>query len=45
VLCPKNSFLDRAKTFRTKEWRGNADWKPLPEDIEYFRKFPQGEVF
>lgn len=34
-----------AKTFRTKEWRGNADWKPTPEDTEYFNKFPQGEVF
>ena len=34
-----------AKTFRTKEWRGNADWKPTSEDTEYFNKFPQGEVF
>jgi hypothetical protein len=33
------------KTTRIKEWRGNSDWKPVPEDIEYFKKYPHGEVF
>jgi quercetin dioxygenase-like cupin family protein len=33
-----------AKTTRTKEWRGNAEWKAKPEDIEYFTKYPMGEV-
>jgi hypothetical protein len=22
---------------RTKEWPSNPDWKPRPEDIEYFK--------
>ncbi len=29
---------------RTKEWRGNADWKPRDVDIAYFEKHPDGEV-
>jgi len=32
------------KTTRIKEWRGNPDWKPEPEDIAYFAKYPRGEV-
>jgi len=33
------------KTTLIKEWRGNSDWKPQPEDIAYFVKYPRGEVF
>ena len=33
------------KTTRIKEWRGNSEWRPTPEDLAYFKSYPLGEVF
>ena len=40
---PQRSLLFRVRygenmSHRTKEWRGNPDWKPSPEDIAYFQQ-------
>lgn len=42
---PERTLLFRVryggdKVARAKEWRGNPEWKPRPEDIEYFKQNP-----
>jgi quercetin dioxygenase-like cupin family protein len=45
---PQRSLLFRVRygesmSYRTKEWRGQQDWQPDPEDAAYFRQHPFGE--
>ena len=47
VNGPQRTLLFRvryggAKSGRTKEWPSNPDWKPRPEDIQFFKQRPPG---
>jgi hypothetical protein len=44
---PQRTLLFRVRygeemSGRTKEWRSNPDWRPRPEDIEYFERSAVG---
>jgi quercetin dioxygenase-like cupin family protein len=46
---PQRSLLFRVRygesmSYRTKEWRGQQDWQPNPDDAAYFRQHPFGET-
>jgi quercetin dioxygenase-like cupin family protein len=46
---PQRTLLFRVRygqdmSWRTKEWRGNPDWKPTDADIAYFKQYPSGQI-
>jgi quercetin dioxygenase-like cupin family protein len=46
---PQRTLLFRVRygrdmSWRTKEWRGNPDWRPTDADIAYFKQYPSGQV-
>jgi quercetin dioxygenase-like cupin family protein len=46
---PQRTLLFRVRygqdmSWRTKEWRGNPNWKATDADIAYFREHPAGQV-
>ena len=47
VNGPRRTLLFRVRygdemSGRTKEWPSNPDWKPRPEDIQFFKQRPPG---